>query len=135
MTRIAVRAYSRIEATTNRWCSTVLRTHQFCSTVPCSGSRVSGLADRQSQNPSVRFVCKIIFKVIRDWQSANPLTHDPLHGTIEQNWRVRKTVEHQRLVEASIRDTRVQQYASWDGTLIRSLLRQHGSEFRIFPRF
>jgi len=34
----------------------------------------------------------------------NPLTRDPLHGTVEQNWRVRKTAEHQRLVEASIRE-------------------------------
>jgi len=48
---------------------------------------------------------------------GNPLIikHDPLHGTVEQNWRVRKTAKHQWLVEASIRDTCVQQYASWDG--------------------
>jgi len=40
MTRIAVRAYSRIEVLTNRWCSVVLRTRQFCSNVLCSRSRV-----------------------------------------------------------------------------------------------
>jgi len=47
--RIAVRAYSRIEASINRWYSTVLRTRQFCSNVPCSGPRVSELTDRKSQ--------------------------------------------------------------------------------------
>jgi len=36
-------------------------------------------------------------------RSANSLPRDPLHGTLEQNWRVHKTAEHQRLVEASIR--------------------------------
>jgi len=104
MTRVAVRAYSRIEVSTNRWCSAVLRTRQFCSTVPCSGSRVSGLADYQS-----RITLNIILQAdltegFCDWWSANPLTRDPLHGTVEQNWRVRKTAEHQRLVETSIRE-------------------------------
>jgi len=49
MTRITVCAYSRIEILTNRWCSAVLRTRQFCSNVLCSGSRVSELTVRQSQ--------------------------------------------------------------------------------------
>jgi len=67
MTRIAVRsAYLRIEASTNR-CSAVLCTRQFCYNVLCSGSRVSELADRQSQNRSVRSACKIIFKVVRKY--------------------------------------------------------------------
>jgi len=34
---------------------------------------------------------------------GNPLTRDPLHETVEQNCCVRKTAEHQRLIEASIR--------------------------------
>jgi len=102
MTRIAVCAYSRIEISTNHWCSIVLRMRQFCFNVPCSGSRISELMDRQSQNPSVRSACKIIFKVVCDWRFTNSLMRDPLHGTLEQNWRVRKTTEHQWLVEASI---------------------------------
>jgi len=104
MTRIAVCAYSHIKTSINRWWSAVLCTRQFCSNVPCSGSRVSELADRQSQNCSVRSACKIIFKVVCDWWSANSLTRDPLYGTLEQNWCVRKTAEHQRLVETSIRE-------------------------------
>jgi len=67
MTRIVVRAYSRIEASTNRWYSVVLyMSCQFCSNVPCSESHVSELADRQLQNRSVRSACKIKFKVVCD---------------------------------------------------------------------
>jgi len=47
MTRIAVRAYLRIETSINRWCAAVLRTRQFYSSVPCSESRVSELVNRQ----------------------------------------------------------------------------------------
>jgi len=91
MTRIAVHAYSRIEAST---------------AIPTFYLRVnfvlkSHAADRQSQNRSVRSACKIIFKVVYDWRSANSLTRDPLHGTLELRYA----------------NTRVQQYASWDGTL------------------
>jgi len=103
MMRIVVRAYSCIEASTNRWCSAVLCTRQFCSTVPCSGSRVSGLADYQSRI-TLNIILLADLTGFCDWRSANPLTRDPLHGTVEQNWRVRKTAEHQRLVEASIRE-------------------------------
>jgi len=118
MTRIAVRAYSRIEVLTNRWCSAVLwyvcqstfryslqvtstansilflfniqwtirmkcylqysqwtTERSLCSNVLCSGSRVSELADRQSQTTLNIILQADLTERFCNWGSANSLMH------------------------------------------------------------
>jgi len=91
---------------------------------------------RISESPvtkSFRFACKIIFKIVSDWRSANSLMRGPPHGTLEQNWRVRNTAEYQRLIEASIHEyARTAIRVMWRHPEFRPCVRERESQRSFF---